>query len=51
MAQQNEFKARRDLSVAKYAYIKNKMRFLQSIGLINEENIFEVNNWLKAFPA
>jgi outer membrane protein len=51
IAQQNEFKAKRDLSVAKYAYIKNKIHFLQSIGLISEENIVEVNNWLQALPS
>ncbi len=49
-AQQGEFQARRDLSQAKYSYIKNKMRFLRAIGLISEENIVEVNNWLQAMP-
>lgn len=49
-AQQGEFQARRDLAQAKYAYIKNKMRFLRAIGLISEENMVEVNNWLQATP-
>ena len=46
-AQEEEFKAMRDLSQAKYGYIKNRMRFLQSIGTISEENLIEVNNWLQ----
>lgn len=49
-AQQGEFKVRRDLSQAKYAYIKNKMRFLKAVGLISEENMVEVNNWLQVEP-
>jgi outer membrane protein len=47
IAQQNEFKAKRDLSVAKYTYIKNKTRFLQSTGLITDTNMQEVNDWLQ----
>ncbi len=46
-AQEEEFKAMRDLSQAKYSYIKNRMRFLQAIGTISEENLIEVNNWLQ----
>ena len=46
-AQQAEFKAKRDLAQAKYAYIKNKMRFMQAIGLISDENMAEVNSWLQ----
>lgn len=49
-AQQGEFQARRGLAQAKYSYIKNKMRFLRAIGLISEDNIEEVNNWLQAAP-
>jgi outer membrane protein len=49
-AQQGEFQARRDLAQAKYSYIKNKMRFLRAVGLISEENMVEVNNWLQASP-
>ncbi len=51
IAQQNEFKAKRDLSAAKYAYIKNKIRFLQSTGLISDANMVEVNEWLQAVPT
>lgn len=50
IAQQNEFKAKRDLSTAKYNYIKNRIRFMHSTGLITEENLEEVNNWLQAAP-
>lgn len=49
-AQQDEFRSRRDLAQAKYSYIKNKMRFLRAIGLISEENMVEVNNWLQVMP-
>ncbi|MFZ2169567.1 MAG: TolC family outer membrane protein [Methylococcaceae bacterium] len=49
-AQQDEFRSRRDLSQAKYSYIKNKMRFLKAVGLISEENMVEVNNWLQVMP-
>jgi outer membrane protein len=46
-AQEEEFKARRDLSKAKYGYVKNRMRFLQAIGTVSEENLEEVNGWLQ----
>lgn len=46
-AQQEQFKAKRELSQAKYAYIKNKARFMRSIGMITEQNILEVNSWLQ----
>lgn len=46
-AQEEEFQAMRELSQAKYGYIKNRMRFLQAIGTISEENLNEVNNWLQ----
>jgi len=45
-AQQDEFKAQRDLAKAKYNYIANRIRFLKAIGTINEDNLFEVNDWL-----
>lgn len=46
-AQQEQFKAKRELSQAKYAYIKHRARFMRSIGMITEQNIEEVNNWLQ----
>lgn len=45
-AQQGEFLALRDLSKAKYAYIKNRVRFLKALGSVNEQNVLEVNDWL-----
>ncbi len=51
IAQQNEFKAKRELSTSKYSYIKNRIRFMQSTGLISEENLNEVNGWLQAGPS
>ena len=49
-AQQEEFKAKRELSQAKYAYIKHRARFMRSVGMITEQNIQEVNNWLQPKP-
>ncbi len=49
-AQKGEFKVKRDLSQAKYGYIKNKMRFLTATGLISDENMHEVNSWLQNMP-
>jgi outer membrane protein len=46
VAQQAEFRAKRDLSQSKYAYIKNRFRFLYAIGAISEENLQEINAWL-----
>jgi len=46
-AQQSEFKAGRDLSQAKYSYIKNRIRFMHAIGMISEENLQEINGWLQ----
>lgn len=46
-AQKEEFKTMRELAQAKYGYVKNRMRFLQAIGTISEENLIEVNNWLE----
>lgn len=45
-AQQQEFKAKRELSKAKYQYITNRVRFLKAIGSINEDNLQEINQWL-----
>ncbi|NOT13939.1 MAG: TolC family outer membrane protein [Methylococcaceae bacterium] len=50
-AQQEEFQVKRDLSQAKYGYIKNRIRFMQAIGLISEDNLVEVNNWLETNPS
>ena len=50
-AQEEEFKVKRDLAKAKYGYIKNRMRFMQAIGMISEENLVEVNGWLQTTPA
>lgn len=47
LAQQAEFKARRELSQAKYSYIKNRIRFMHAIGLISVDNLMEVNEWLQ----
>lgn len=49
-AQQGEFMSKRDLSQARYTYIKNRIRFLRALGSINEDNLREVNDWLEV-PA
>ncbi len=49
-AQQAEFKTKRELSQAKYSYIKNRIRFMRAIGMISEENLHEVNSWLQGQP-
>ena len=46
-AQQDEFSAKKDLAIAKYTYIKNRIRFMHAIGSIGEENLHEVNDWLE----
>ena len=46
-AQQDEFKIKKELSKIRYSYIKNKIRFLYATGMINEENLLEVNGWLQ----
>jgi outer membrane protein len=38
-AQEEEFQALHELSKAKYSYIKNRMRFLQAIGSLSEDNL------------
>ena len=43
---QDEYMAKKDLAQAKYAYIKNRVRFMRAIGSINEENLLEINDWL-----
>jgi outer membrane protein len=50
-AQQEEFSVMRELAKAKYSYIKNRMRFMQAIGMISEENLTEVNKWLQPAPV
>jgi outer membrane protein len=47
-AQQDEFSAKKELAIAKYNYIKNRIRFMYAIGSIGEENLHEVNNWLES---
>lgn len=46
IAQQLEFKAKRELARSKYNYILNRIRFLKAIGTISEDNLTELNAWL-----
>jgi outer membrane protein len=51
-AQEEEFKAKRDLAKTMYGgYIKNRMRFMQAIRMISEENLAQVNGWLQTTAA
>lgn len=47
-AQQQEFRAKRELARSKHEYIINRVRFLKAIGTINEENLSEINAWLSS---
>lgn len=47
-AQQQEFRAKRELARSKHEYIINRVRFLKAIGTINEENLNEINAWLSS---
>lgn len=49
-AQQEEFLVKRDLSKAKYSFIKNRIRFMRAIGSISEQNLQEINDWLETRP-
>jgi outer membrane protein len=46
IAQQLEFKAKRELARTKYNYILNRVHFLKAIGTISEDNLTELNAWL-----
>lgn len=46
-AEQGVFMAKRDLSKARYAFIKNRIRFMRALGSLNLENLQEVNAWLE----
>lgn len=48
-AQDGEFSAKKDFAKAKYSYIKNRIRFMHAIGSISEQNLKEVNDWLKKY--
>ncbi|NOT85669.1 MAG: TolC family outer membrane protein [Methylococcaceae bacterium] len=46
VSEDREFKAKREILQAKYAYIKNRARFERATGLINEQFLQTVNQWL-----
>lgn len=47
VAQQAEFLAKRNLSQAKYSFVKNRIRFMRAIGMITEDNLWEIDEWLE----
>ncbi len=46
-AQTRVYKAKKDLLTAKYNYIKNKIRFRQAVGTLNDNILKEVNSLLE----
>lgn len=50
ISQAREFGAKRDLLQARYAYIKNRVRFQRATGAINEDTLNMVNQWLQPLP-
>jgi outer membrane protein len=44
---QLEYRVLRELAQVRYEYIKQKIRFMKATGLITDDNMIEVNNWLK----
>jgi len=44
---QLEYRVLRELAQVRYEYIKQKIRFMKATGLITDENMIEVNNWLQ----
>jgi len=47
ISQAREFRAKKELLQANYTYIKSKVRFMRSVGAIDEDNLLEINNWLE----
>ncbi len=47
VAQQEMYKARRDYKAAKYAYILNTLQLKQAAGTVAEDDLTQVNAWLK----
>jgi len=46
ISQAREYASRRDLLVAKYTYIKNRIRFQRALGILSAESLYEINQWL-----
>lgn len=47
ISQAREYSAKRDLLVAKYTYIKNRIRFQRVSGILSPESLQEINQWLE----
>jgi len=50
ISQDREFRAQRDLLVAKYTYIKYYARFARATGVLNEAFLNGINEWLVSRP-
>ena len=46
-AQRDLFAAKRDLSVARYDYALDILRLKQAAGVLNEDDLAEINSWLE----
>ncbi len=46
MSQAREYKAKKDLLTAKYAYIRNRTHFEHATGTITEQSLETINQWL-----
>ena len=46
-SQRDLFRVRKDYAQSKYDYILHTLSLFQSVGVLGEEDIKRVNNWLK----
>lgn len=47
-AQRSVFAAERDYEIARYDYVLDMLKFKQAVGLLNPDDLQEVNSWLMA---
>ncbi len=47
-AQRDWFRARRDYTQARHAYVINRLRLKQAAGMLSENDMVEINGWLRA---
>jgi outer membrane protein len=45
-AQRSVFAAERDYEIARYDYVLDMLKFKQAVGLLNPQDLQEVNSWL-----
>jgi len=47
LAQRTLFQARRDYASARYNYVINTLNLKQSAGILNPQDVIDLNNWLQ----